>query len=49
MKKKRLQDTDVKEKTVLIRVDYNVPVVDGKIIDDTKIKESISETNSSLF
>ena len=36
--KKCLQNMIVKNKKVLLRVDYNVPIVNGKIIDDSKIK-----------
>ena len=34
---KRIQDMDVKNKRVLLRCDFNVPVKDGKILDDSKI------------
>ena len=35
--KKRIQDMDVKGKRVLLRCDFNVPVKDGVILDDSKI------------
>lgn len=46
--KKRLEDMDVKEKTVLVRCDYNVPIQNGKILDDTKIKNSLDTINYLL-
>ncbi len=40
--KKRIQDMDVKGKKVLLRCDYNVPIKDGKILDDSKIVASLN-------
>ena len=42
MAKKTIRDIDVKDKKVFVRVDYNVPIKDGVIKDDTRIKESVS-------
>ena len=39
--KKSIIDYDLKDKKVIIRCDLNVPLKDGKIIDDNRIKESI--------
>ena len=39
--KKCIQDMDVTGKRVLLRCDFNVPVKDGKILDDNKIKASL--------
>lgn len=39
--KKTIKDIDVQGKTVLLRTDYNVPLIDGKIADDYRIKQSL--------
>lgn len=39
--KKRIQDVDVRNKRVLLRCDFNVPVKDGVILDDSKIVASL--------
>lgn len=41
MNKKTIKDIDIKGKKVFIRVDFNVPVKDGKIEDDTRIVGAI--------
>lgn len=39
--KKTIRDFNLKNKKVIIRCDFNVPIKDGKIIDDTRIKNSL--------
>ncbi|HVX24521.1 MAG TPA: phosphoglycerate kinase [Candidatus Saccharimonadales bacterium] len=39
--KQTVRDIDLHDKTVLLRADYNVPVEDGKITDDYRIKQSL--------
>jgi len=41
MVKKTIRDIDVKDKRVFVRVDYNVPIKEGVIRDDTRIQESV--------
>ncbi len=39
---KTIRDFDLKGKKVIIRCDFNVPITNGKITDDTRIKESLT-------
>ena len=39
--KKTIRDIDVDDKRVLMRADYNVPLANGKITDDYRIRESV--------
>lgn len=41
MNKKSLQDLDVQGKKVFCRVDFNVPMSDGEITDDTRIRAAL--------
>src|SRR6267378_88528 len=42
MNKLTINDLDLRGKRVFIRVDFNVPLKDGVVTDDTRIRESIS-------
>lgn len=42
---KTIRNLKLENKKVLIRCDFNVPIKNGKIIDDTRIKESLETIN----
>lgn len=46
--KKTIRDFNLKGKKVIIRCDLNVPIKDGAILDDNRIKESIETINYAV-
>src|ERR671926_311531 len=48
MKFKRMSDVDLRGKRVFIRADLNVPIEDGRISDDTRIRASVPAIRQAL-
>ena len=46
--KKTIRDYELNNKKVIIRVDFNVPIKDGVITDDNRIKESLETINYAI-
>lgn len=46
--KKTIRDYDLSGKKVIIRVDFNVPIKDGEITDDNRIKASLETINYAI-
>ena len=44
----KINQINIKNKKILIRVDYNIPIIDGKIQNDFRLRSSIETINYCL-